>query len=108
MAINIARRQFICRARGHGVCAPARRPPWVMNGKAQNEHITSGLPATADIARTSGNGREVPEGDIRPLSTWRGFEAKDVARMVSSLVLSAAEIGENRRGAYAKRIAREL
>src|SRR6266581_3784210 len=38
-----------------------------MSGKAHNEHITSGFPATADIPRTCGNGRKVPIADIAPL-----------------------------------------
>jgi hypothetical protein len=32
----------------------------VKSGKAQDEQITSGLPATADIGRTSANDRKVP------------------------------------------------
>jgi hypothetical protein len=35
-----------------------------MSGKAHNEQITSGFPATADIARTLLNGRFVPKADI--------------------------------------------
>jgi hypothetical protein len=34
-----------------------------MSGKAQNEHITSGFPATADIERTSSIARLVPDPD---------------------------------------------
>jgi hypothetical protein len=39
-------------------------PLWIMSGKAHNEQITSGFPATADIARILLNGRRVPLGDI--------------------------------------------
>jgi hypothetical protein len=35
-----------------------------MSGKAQNEHIASGVPAAADMTRTCGNDRKVPIGDI--------------------------------------------
>ena len=34
-----------------------------MSGKAQNEHITSGFPATADMQRTSRGVRFVPQPD---------------------------------------------
>jgi hypothetical protein len=42
---------------------------WVKNGKAQSEQMSSGLPSITDIARTCGNGREVPEPDVGPLAT---------------------------------------
>jgi hypothetical protein len=49
----------------------SRESASVKPGKAQSEQITSGFPATADIARTSANGRLVPKGDI----IFRSFAA---------------------------------
>jgi hypothetical protein len=41
------------------------RPFGARSGKAHNEHIASGFPATADIGRTSQKVRVVPGSDIR-------------------------------------------
>jgi hypothetical protein len=52
-----------------------------MSGKAQIEQITSGLPATADMARTCREVRVVPKGDII-FRAFAGCAARDSDEMI--------------------------